>query len=953
MPQPEHGPWEEYKSPQVEVAPWEEYQSKNAAAVVPPAPAPRVASWRDDPYAHFLKSAQDFLKKPVSSALAGGETFSTLAEKHLPAKEVGGIKGMAADATRLAAGLADFAGSPEGFANIILGMATGGASVPFQTATYASASGAELPELAKRYYHERTPENLQNLLTASAFTSGLAGGTGKAAAKAPWLKEGIAASPLKEPLAEMKAARQATLSEKQANNLAAALETGGRPAPGVRTFEDITATDYLQNLRAEAARRGVKPGQFVGRKGYRLAEDLTGSLRQKFDEGYKALVDPIRDRPASKAAKQAALDFANKLESDASFMDAISKTNNLDQVREIANQISRAETIGELDAAREAYNRIGSKYYGKTSQAQYEGSIMQEAMAEGASAIREPLYNEIANNYDKLTGDEIRSFQKAHGKAIQAHNLMRQSATHLSSVESAQSAPHTILNRLREAGSSLTMGRPIHAVGSAVQRELGPKDTALFNTRMRRALDRPGPSEPFKGISPGQPIEVAAPTSPTPQFPMPTGATVTDFSTGASPESLTAIGERARAAREAATQSVPAELPTPEPPKPRAYQSEARQIKSLQDLIRKVKNGADLHPREEAWLKSRGIDPDAPGSYTAMLETANARLAELTKPAKSGAEPKPEISPWPEPEPEPQPTPQAAPVAPTQAAAPEPARIPAQPIPEATITEPPGYKPKTWAEVKEYGFETPEETADRMMNERPGIPVKRLEAEGEVGGTIAAKGAETNVRQETVNPTAEARPRDIPKAYRGVSPATRGIQTRISVPGEERPYPASFGVRELDDVHASHVVEGKGFVRDNPKYKLINDRDYKNPVNQGKIHTFSMKGKFDPKYLVTDSPTAENGPPIVDDWGRVLGGNGRVLILGKVYKNNPAGAQAYRQALLDNAERLGIDPQAIAKMKRPVLVRQIPDAAIPGIEAKLRAITDFRKQESQPQETRE
>lgn len=505
-----------------------------------------LTGWQADPYASFLGAANRFLKTPVASHLVGGETVSSIIERYLPARETGGVKGQAADVARLTAGLADFAGSPEGFANAFLAVATGGASVPWQATTYASVSGAEVPGLAKKYYHERTPDNLQNLLMASAFTAGLGAGAGR---PAPGVKAGLEAGkaqlqqswealpsvPVIGKAAFEARAKGAALkaTETKVSNLAAVLETGGKPPPGVRTFEDL-ATPYLEDIRAEASRQNVKPGHFIGRKGYGVAEKLTGNVRKAYDDGYKALVDPIRDRPASAASKQAALDFATKLENDAAFMDAITKTKNLEQVIEIRNRISSARTIGELDDARLSYNRIGAKYYGKTGEAQYEGSMIQEAMSEAAKAIREPLYNEIASNYDSLSAGEIRAFQKSHGRAIQADNLMKQTATDISSVESMQVAPHTWWGRVRGTASPLTMARPIHAVGGVIQRVWGPRDISLFNTRMRRALDKLEPSKPFKGISPGPPnlapvvaapaAAAPAPVTPGPVAPAPPAA---------------------------------------------------------------------------------------------------------------------------------------------------------------------------------------------------------------------------------------------------------------------------------------------------------------------------------------------------------------------------------------------------------------------------------------------
>jgi hypothetical protein len=96
---------------------------------------------------------------------------------------------------------------------------------------------------------------------------------------------------------------------------------------------------------------------------------------------------------------------------------------------------------------------------------------------------------------------------------------------------------------------------------------------------------------------------------------------------------------------------------------------------------------------------------------------------------------------------------------------------------------------------------------------------------------------------------------------------------------------------------------------------------------------------FDPVYVLSESPDATNGAPVIDADGNVLGGNSRAMLLDRVYKYNPGGAEAYKAELARKAPQLGIDPAQIAGMKRPVLVRELSDAGL----NKQRAITDLNK----------
>lgn len=165
-----------------------------------------------------------------------------------------------------------------------------------------------------------------------------------------------------------------------------------------------------------------------------------------------------------------------------------------------------------------------------------------------------------------------------------------------------------------------------------------------------------------------------------------------------------------------------------------------------------------------------------------------------------------------------------------------------------------------------------------------------------------------------------------------------GTATSLPVPGSTRSYRFSYAVKELGDVQTSH--NGLNFAP-NEKYGLVNDRDYSRPENQAKIFNGSTASQFDPRYLISDNPDASNGPPVIDSQGNVMGGNGRGMMLQRVYANNPGGAQAYRDLLMQKAANFGLDPAQIQGMKQPVLVRQIPDEELLGDRAKQTAVTDF------------
>lgn len=204
----------------------------------------------------------------------------------------------------------------------------------------------------------------------------------------------------------------------------------------------------------------------------------------------------------------------------------------------------------------------------------------------------------------------------------------------------------------------------------------------------------------------------------------------------------------------------------------------------------------------------------------------------------------------------------------------------------------------------------------------------------------------TNGNSSQPTPDAETAPvrQSLQGENRPQGAAGRGAATEISVPGEATKYPATYRIRELADINPSH--SGLSFQPNENYGGLKNDRNYSNAINQGKIVQWSKGGPggFQPDYHLTDNPSAENGPPVVDEAGNVLGGNGRTMILQRVSKYNRGGMDAYKAMLAKKAAQFGIDPADVAGMKQPVLIREIPESHFQDLASgKANAITDFNK----------
>lgn len=163
---------------------------------------------------------------------------------------------------------------------------------------------------------------------------------------------------------------------------------------------------------------------------------------------------------------------------------------------------------------------------------------------------------------------------------------------------------------------------------------------------------------------------------------------------------------------------------------------------------------------------------------------------------------------------------------------------------------------------------------------------------------------------------------EISEPRRPTRPTVAGAETQISIPDSAEKYPARYTVREAEDVEASH--EHQSF-NPNQNYHYTNDRNYASN-SEYRMRVMERSGtQFDPREVVNTSPTLDTGPPAWDAEGNALGGNSRVMILKRVYDKGGEGAARYKEEVMRQASLLGIDPEAVAKMERPILGRELID----------------------------
>lgn len=165
-----------------------------------------------------------------------------------------------------------------------------------------------------------------------------------------------------------------------------------------------------------------------------------------------------------------------------------------------------------------------------------------------------------------------------------------------------------------------------------------------------------------------------------------------------------------------------------------------------------------------------------------------------------------------------------------------------------------------------------------------------------------------------------------------VKPSRSIVGKQTQILGANSKEIGRYEVREMDDVIASHDPENQFRRRENYPQEAQERPYHSDEGEQQKVVGNALN--YEPAFVVSTDASATNGPPIITQNGIVLGGNSRTMTLQMVYGQHPEKAAAYRQALVDNASQFGIDPQAIANMKRPMLVRVVSGQFSPEDMAK-------------------
>ena len=139
----------------------------------------------------------------------------------------------------------------------------------------------------------------------------------------------------------------------------------------------------------------------------------------------------------------------------------------------------------------------------------------------------------------------------------------------------------------------------------------------------------------------------------------------------------------------------------------------------------------------------------------------------------------------------------------------------------------------------------------------------------------------------------------------------------VTYVNDTEPVKFRWAVVSAEDLITSNDAAGNV----NPTYPAeLQPRARDRAASQLKVQKISQN--LNPAVLA-ESPSAQNGAPIVRADGVVVGGNGRVMAITDAYGKDRA--QHYADYIRENAERFGLDPENIPE--HPVLVRVAEDTA--------------------------
>lgn len=149
-------------------------------------------------------------------------------------------------------------------------------------------------------------------------------------------------------------------------------------------------------------------------------------------------------------------------------------------------------------------------------------------------------------------------------------------------------------------------------------------------------------------------------------------------------------------------------------------------------------------------------------------------------------------------------------------------------------------------------------------------------------------------------------------------PPKRGKKTGIAYTPTRVPISFQYAVADIGDVIPSHIIEG-GALRENMAFRLAGGVQPRERERMGS-YTYIMEQAKNliPDFLL-ESADVDSGAPVAGPNLTIEAGTGRWNILDVAYELGKG--ELYKRELISRAKQYGLDPQMIAKISKPILVR--------------------------------
>lgn len=146
-----------------------------------------------------------------------------------------------------------------------------------------------------------------------------------------------------------------------------------------------------------------------------------------------------------------------------------------------------------------------------------------------------------------------------------------------------------------------------------------------------------------------------------------------------------------------------------------------------------------------------------------------------------------------------------------------------------------------------------------------------------------------------------------------VKDETKSTGGSFTADNDEVPY--QWDVVDAKDLVSSHTNTFGA----NPDFpKNAQPRDRANAGYQAQV--LKIQKEFNPELLGESSLVSDGSPFVGANDNVVESGNGRTIAIRRTYESG--NGEAYRQFVQDRAEKFGLDPETVASMSEPVLVRR-------------------------------